>query len=572
MNAKQLIANFDRVSEAPAAPARLRQFVIDLAVAGSLVEHSGKDVPLDPALLEGRRLLGKQPAGRTGGNLGPVQLDEVGLSLPPTWRWARMHQICEPGASIVYGILQPGPDLRPSGVPYVRPSEIKEGRIDLPYVRHTSEEIASKYERSTIQKGDVLLTIVGTLGATAIVPASLDGANITQSSCRLRVDQHLARKEFVVAALKSAWLKSQIQRMKLGTAVPRLNIAHVRALAIPLPPLAEQDRILAKLDELMALCDELEQAQETRERRRDRLATSSQRRMIEATSDPETFRTSAGFYLQRLPRLATRPEHISELRRAILDLALRGELTEHSADSDVGPWLAELRKERAGSEIGLKRSRAKIADEPLDPPYGLAKGWAWVRFGAIHELVRGVSYSGSDASKTPGSGHLPLLRANNIGTTLNFDNLVFVRKERVGTEQRLRRGDYLIALSSGSKNLVGKAAFVPDDYEAAFGAFCGVIRLMSPSLGPYIGLFLASSLYREAIAASSRGIGINNLKRDSLNNLAFPLPPLDEQKLIVAKVEQLITVCDALEGELREGSSKRSRLLDAVLHEALTVT
>jgi type I restriction enzyme S subunit len=189
----------------------------------------------------------------------------------------------------------------------------------------------------------------------------------------------------------------------------------------------------------------------------------------------------------------------------------------------------------------------------------------------IHDLVRGVSYSGSDASKTPAKGHLPLLRANNIGTTLNFENLVFVTTERVGTEQRLRRGDYLLALSSGSKNLVGKAAYVPDDYEAAFGAFCGVVRVMSPDLVPYVGLFLASSLYREAIAASSRGIGINNLKREAMNSLAFPLPPFEEQERIVAKVYELMVVCDQLEERLREGSLERSRLLEALLHEALTV-
>src|SRR5262245_50518466 len=123
----------------------------------------------------------------------------------------------------------------------------------------------------------------------------------------------------------------------------------------------------------------------------------------------------------------------------------------------------------------------------------------------------------------------------------------YVRQERISSEQYLRRGDFLIVLSSGSKNLVGKAAFVNKDFTGGFGGFCGVIRLHISSLEPYVGIFLSSPLYREALAEGSRGIGINNLKKETLSNALIPLPPLTEQHRIAAKMDELMAPCDQLE-------------------------
>jgi type I restriction enzyme S subunit len=185
----------------------------------------------------------------------------------------------------------------------------------------------------------------------------------------------------------------------------------------------------------------------------------------------------------------------------------------------------------------------------------------WLRFGSIHALIRGVTYSKSDVSETPTPDHLPILRANNIGATLTFEDPVFVRKERISPGQMLRQGDYLIALSSGSKNLVGKAAYVESDYAGGFGGFCGVIRVPSKALEPFVGVFLSSRLYRDAISAGSRGIGINNLKRETLSSVPFPLPPLAEQHRIVAKVDELMVLCDRLEAAQAERETRRTRLV-----------
>jgi len=199
----------------------------------------------------------------------------------------------------------------------------------------------------------------------------------------------------------------------------------------------------------------------------------------------------------------------------------------------------------------------------------LPAGWQWIPFGEMHWLIRGVTYTKTDISECEKSDYVPVLRAGNIGSTLTFEDPVYVRSACVSEDQYLRAGDFLIALSSGSKSLVGKAAEVGDVGIYAFGGFCGVIRLVEYETRRYTGIYLKSDLYREAISKGSRGIGINNLKKEVLANAYFPLPPLAEQHRIVAKVDELMTICDQLEQQLSQADQQRRRLLEAVLDQAL---
>lgn len=173
------------------------------------------------------------------------------MSLPRGWTEFQMSEITPADAPIIYGILQPGPD-QSSGIPYVRPTEIENGQIDLANLRRTSSSINRRYIRSVLRANDVILSIVGTIGKVAIVPPELSGGNITQSSCRIRVDATLAEPNFVAEFLRSPLATDQFTAKRLGTAVPRLNLADVRKFRIDLPPLVEQRRIVAKLDAMIA--------------------------------------------------------------------------------------------------------------------------------------------------------------------------------------------------------------------------------------------------------------------------------------------------------------------------------
>src|SRR5688572_26122702 len=132
-------------------------------------------------------------------------IGSVNLSNDPSangWRWGTLEKIAVEGAPILYGILQPGPDLA-DGIPYVRPTEIVEDIIDLTSIRRTSPTIAAKYKRSVLKPNDIILSIVGTIGKVALVPPDLDGGNITQSSVRIRVRPEIALSRYIAWALRS---------------------------------------------------------------------------------------------------------------------------------------------------------------------------------------------------------------------------------------------------------------------------------------------------------------------------------------------------------------------------------
>ena len=271
--------------------------------------------------------------------------------------------------------------------------------------------------------------------------------------------------------------------------------------------------------------------------------------------------------LAHYEKIADAPDAIFRLRRFILDLAMRGKLVPQDQNDEPAVELLKrifaekARLVKAGEIRGRNRENPDVAE----PPFTLPRNWTWTAFGNVHELIRGVTYSKSDVSEVPGAEFVPVLRANNIGVALTHEEPVYVKEHCVSADQFLKSGDFMIALSSGSKNLVGKAAFVPEDYREAFGGFCGVIRLFDQSLQGIVRVYLQSNLYRESIAEGSRGIGINNLKKETISNLFFPLPPLAEQHLIVAKVDELNGLCDRLEVARAEREAARDRLAAASL-------
>ncbi|MDN7351324.1 restriction endonuclease subunit S [Acetobacter senegalensis] len=171
----------------------------------------------------------------------------------------------------------------------------------------------------------------------------------------------------------------------------------------------------------------------------------------------------------------------------------------------------------------------------------LPRGWVKASGDDLFSSVRGVTYSKSDSSHTPGNGLVPILRANNIvGGGITTDDLVFVPAKCVSPEQNLQDGDLLIASSSGSRTVVGKAATASDDDRIyAFGAFCTVARPRTGDLGRWLAAYSRSRAYRDYVEKVALGISINNLRGSDLKAIPIPVAPLREQRRIVAKIDSL---------------------------------
>lgn len=321
----------------------------------------------------------------------------------------------------------------------------------------------------------------------------------------------------------------------------------------PLPPLAEQHLIVAKVDALMALCDRLEAARAEREATRDQLTAASLARLNAA--DPETFRDDARFALDAVPALTTRPDQIKQLRQTILNLAVRGKLVPQDPNDEPA------------------KLRAADCDER---PEAIPSTWLYTRLvNALAEDTRnGYSRKPDDAPDG-----IPILRIS--AGTVRRDALVAEEEHKlisaIDRETRLqyglRSGDLLACRFNGNKAFVGRLTIFKD--------YLGIEpiypdKLIRVRVAPQLALpeFLRmagdTDLVRtEVEAACATTVGNWGISASNLKEIRFPLPPLAEQRRIVAKVDELMALCDRLEASLATAADTSRRLLDALLTEAL---
>lgn len=182
----------------------------------------------------------------------------------------------------------------------------------------------------------------------------------------------------------------------------------------------------------------------------------------------------------------------------------------------------------------------------------------------IAAQIRGVSYGKADVADRPTPGYLPVLRANNITDNgLSLDDLVYVKESCITEKQKIKAGDIVVAASSGSISVVGKAAQAEADIDAGFGAFCKVVRPSERVNARYLGHFFRTPEYRQKMSTLAAGANINNLKNEHIDELIIPLPPLDEQERIASILDQ----ADQLRRKRQRGIERLNKLGQAIFSE-----
>ncbi len=198
----------------------------------------------------------------------------------------------------------------------------------------------------------------------------------------------------------------------------------------------------------------------------------------------------------------------------------------------------------------------------------LKDNWTYAKVSDFAELLRGISYKKDESRKESQKGYKPMLRSNNINYELNFIDLVYVPEKKIKSIQFIKEGDIIFAMSSGSKHLVGKSAQSKCNYDGSYGAFCGLLRVSNLMNKKYVGLFFKSQEYRKYISRISKGTNINNLKRDHILEINFPLAPLNEQNRIVEKIEELFSDLDKATEDLKKTQEQLKIYRQAVLKAA----
>jgi len=574
MSPARVLEHFERISDAPDAVPRLRRFILDLAVRGRLVEQDPSDEPASQLL----RLIEAEKASLVkAGEIKkqeviPLGEDEQPFVIPASWAWTRLGAVGDWGS----GSTPPrgSHEFYGGGITWLKSGELNDNKELRGSEETVTEAAVTKCSFRRNQAGDVLIAMYGaTIGKVAILA---EPALTNQAVCGCTPFSGVLNHYLLNFLLSQ---RSHFHSASEGGAQPNISKVKIVESPFPLPPLAEQHRIVAKVDELMALCDRLEAAQAERETRRDRLVAASLNRMNQPadTADSQSFRDDARFHLTHLPRLTTRPEHIHQLRQTILNLAVRGRLVSQDPNDEPAAGLlsrirAEKAKRAAEGRVTAQPSLPAIADEGA--PFGTPHGWTWVRFG---ELITDADAGWSPKSEGfPRSGnHWGVLKVSAVSWNrfLSSENKQLVAGTAPPQRAQVHEGDFLISRANTSE-LVAKCVVVEEEPERLILSD-KLVRLQIPATCSKKFLCIvnnhadyARSYYAEE--ASGTSLSMKNVSRAVIYALPIPLPPLAEQHRIVAKVDELMALCDRLEAQLTTTQTETRHLLEAVLHQALT--
>ena len=568
MSIDLLFADFDRLIQSAESVHRLRRFILDLAVRGKLAPQDPNDEPASELL---KRIAAEKARLVKAGAIGKQDAEaitpkEYPHELPPNWGWTRLGAIGDWGSGSTPHRGEEG--LYGGGITWLKSGELN----DNPYLLGAEETVTkTAIEKGSFrenQPGDVLIAMYGaTIGKVAILA---EYAVTNQAVCGCTPFGGVFN-QFLFLYLKSQ--RGNFRTASEGGAQPNISKVKIVGTPFPLPPLAEQHRIVAKVDELMALCDRLEAARAEREATRDRLATASLARLNTPDPDPTTFQHDVAFALKNLAPLTTRPDRIKALRQTILNLAVRGKLVpQHPNDEPASKLLKRISLERNDlvARNVLRREKPLATIDANKPPFKVPSGWKWSRIG---EAVLFTQYGTSTKSSSSEQG-VPVLTMGNIQ-----DGLVVWRNEKriPNTAEELpalylKRFD-LLYNRTNSAELVGKTGiYLGEDDCRTFASYLIRIRASREHFCPhFLNLTMNTPEFRETQIAPliKKQTGQANVNGTALRHMLIPVPPLAEQRRIVAKVDKLMALCDRLEASLATGDNTCRRLLAASLHESV---
>jgi type I restriction enzyme, S subunit len=278
--------HFDLIFDHPSTIQPLRQAVLQLAVEGKLVPQDPSDgsasVIAETVRSERCKVRSRNGKPRRSER---ARIDGHPFEIPESWTWIAAEDLTAPGRPIRYGIIKPGPDT-PGGVPYVRITEMKNGEIDMSSLRRCRPDHAARFKEATLRTGDLLISKDGTIGRVAIVPPALEGGNITQHILRYSPSHHI-NAYYLILSIRSPHCQSWMRGETKGVALQGVNVMDFRQMPIPVPPPAEQGRIVAKVDVLMTQCDELEVKLRQTESASESLLSSTIAHLLNGTTTPD---------------------------------------------------------------------------------------------------------------------------------------------------------------------------------------------------------------------------------------------------------------------------------------------
>jgi type I restriction enzyme S subunit len=486
----------------------LRNSVLQLAIEGKLVTQDPTEEPATVLMerikvIKEQLIMDKKVLKKT--SLPEIEDEEKLFDIPDSWEWVRLSDI---------SIIQEGAGIRSfqykiTGIQLLTVTNILEGKIDLKKsIKYVSEdEYNDKYTHLTVHKGDIVTACSGASWGKSSIYNEDDIVMLNTSTLRLRYFSDLGNNLFLYYLTKSWFFKSQLQKQLSGMQ-PNFGYLHYSTIVIPLPPLAEQQRIVAKIEEIMPLIDQYEKM------------------------ETELSKLEAEF-----PK---------SLYKSILQYAVQGKLVEQNKDDELADVLLEkikAEKEQLIKEKKIKREKPlpEITDE--EKSFDIPDGWEWVRLGEVVQInPRNKIRDDLDVSFIP----MPLISDG-------YRNL--------HTSDKRKWKDVKSGFTHFQENDVAIAKITPCFENRKSVVFCNLynghgagtteLHILRPYANTIMQKYLlwlikTQHFIKSGTATYTGTAGQQRIGKEFVANYVFPLPPLAEQQRIVARVDELMALCDLL--------------------------
>ncbi|MCK9740379.1 restriction endonuclease subunit S [Pseudomonas syringae] len=556
-----LTDNLPLLAGAPSGIKKLRELILELAVRGKLVPQDPSDEPASELLkriaeekvrlvAEGKIKEQKAPSERGA--------EDPAFELPAGWARARLADV----VNILNGRAYKKEELLDAGTPVLRVGNLFTSNHWY-YSTLTLEE--DKY----CNPGDLLFAWSASFG-----PFIWDGE-------RSIYHYHIWKLDFYAKGQLSKhylynWLLEKTQEIKAaghGVSMLHMTKDKMEKLVVPVPPLAEQDRIVAKVDELMALCDRLEAQQTDAESAHAHLVKTLLDSLPQA-SDATDFATNWQRLAEHFHTLFTTEPSIDLLKQTLLQLAVMGKLVPQDPnDESASEFVKRIQAEKQSYLAKSKARKQKdlAADLQPEPPFDVPAGWEWQTIDDVLHVTGGVTLG----RKLGGRKLLskPYVRVANVQRgRLEMERIKEVEVPEDEVEKYLLRNGDLLITEGGDWDKVGRTAIWRDELpECLHQNHVFRARAVVTDWEPrWAEMYLNSASAREYFAGSSKQTtNLASINMTQLRACAFPLPPLGEQQRIVAKVDQLMALCDQLKTRLTQARQLNAQLTSTLVERSL---
>ncbi|WP_017523949.1 restriction endonuclease subunit S [Pusillimonas noertemannii] len=552
--AELLEKHFDTAFAAPDGIRKLRELILTLAMQGKLVPQDPNDQPASELLKEieaEKQRLVKEGKIKKPKPLPPITDAEKPYALPRGWEWVRLGDI---------GLINPRNNAD---------DDMLAGFVPMPLIQEGYSEFHSFEERhwGDIRKGYTHFAD-GDVGMAKITPCfenakSCVFSNLPSGIGAGTTELHIFRNTFdavdpryLLFFLKNPkFISTTAARMTGSAGQKRVPTPLFAELELPLPPISEQHHIVAKIDELMARCDELEKLRSAQQKARLTVHTAAIKQLLNI-AEPDQHQHAQTFLAEHFGELYTVKENVAELRKAILQLAVMGKLVPQNPDDQPASALLqeiEAEKQRLVKEGKIKKPKPLPPVTEQEKPYALPQGWEWVRFFAPNTVKSELVSAGDCPDENQ-------IAPDSIekGTGRLLVHRTVAESGATGPNNRFYEGQILYSKIRPSLN---KVVVAPYDGLCSADMYPIVCHAHTDFM---LKVILSETFLAQVRLAENR-VKMPKLNLESLGQFLIPLPPLAEQHDIVACIDQLMNLCDSLDQQIDAATCKQAELLSALI-------